>query len=373
VESEGTLVRDLVLVAGRDLESRSATVGDTTVTSWYRAPDARAAQVALEMATSALASFEARFGPYPYTELDVVEASLVGGAGGVEFSAMVLIAGMLYRDPSASTSQLALMLNMLSQVSALLHAGMEGAPADSSWDMFSQLMDVQLQFTVAHEVGHQYFAGLVGNDSQRFPSLDEPLAQYLAGLAFEDRFGREQAQAATDLCVKLNYALYRLMGGADRPVLRDTNSYTSTLEYAGLVYGKAPYLYEALRLSLGEEPLHAAMRSAVQTFRFRIVSTEEWVSALEAFLGGEGAGVRTAFRRWLEETHGDEDLDLADPAQYVLEILFPPDGGAALEESMSLLGMRPGDLLRMLFGAGLGTTAPWGPGLNPDDSMLWLQ
>lgn len=42
--------------------------------------------------------------------------------------------------------------------------------------------------------------------------------------------------------VKLNDAVYRLLGGPGRPAARDIASFRSRIEYAGLVYGKAPYL-----------------------------------------------------------------------------------------------------------------------------------
>ncbi|MBW2527419.1 MAG: hypothetical protein JRI23_24770, partial [Deltaproteobacteria bacterium] len=110
--SAGSFVRDFVLVAGRDLSRSSRHHGKTRVTSVYRKRDEEAGKRVLEAAVASLACFEKHFGPYPYAELDVVEASLVGGAGGVEFSTMVLIAGMLYRDPADSLHPIALLLQL---------------------------------------------------------------------------------------------------------------------------------------------------------------------------------------------------------------------------------------------------------------------
>jgi NAD(P)-dependent dehydrogenase (short-subunit alcohol dehydrogenase family) len=44
----------------------------------------------------------------------------------------------------------------------------------------------------------------------------------------------EQWAFAMDLNVRLNYALYRLLGGADGPVARDTTTFRTPLEYAAL-------------------------------------------------------------------------------------------------------------------------------------------
>ncbi|MBI4953444.1 MAG: hypothetical protein HY908_15550 [Myxococcales bacterium] len=377
--SDGDLVRDLVLVAGRDLARSSAMVGKTRVTSIYRTRDARGGKEALAAAAAALASFETRFGPYPYSELDVAEATLVGGAGGVEFSSMVLIAGMLYRSPDESQSQLAGLMKLWSGLSGGL-GGLGGPGAGPSPSAAppagtgspASLLDTMLEFTVAHEVAHQYFAGIVGNDSYRFPSLDEPAAQYAAALAIEDRHGAAAAARAADANVKMNYALYRLLGGPDRPVLRDTASFRTGVEYAALVYGKAPYLYFKLRDKLGEARLAEAMRRAVERYRFQVVSTEQWTTALEEAAGGPSSGVRATFRRYLEETHGDQDLGIDESGDFVLATLFPPEMVGTLKQAMASLGMKPGALLRMLFGGSLGDDAKVGPGLDPLQALKQL-
>lgn len=365
--SEGTLVRDLVLVAGRDLARESVEVGGTRVTCVFRARDREGGLLALDAAAAALASFERRFGEYPYRELDVVEASLTGGAGGVEFSALVLVAGMLYRSPDQSTSPLATLIRMWEGLGGLLDPlgdraprappQPEGPPREA------------LEFTVAHEVAHQYFAGIVGLSSHGFPTLDEPLAQYAAGLAMEDRYGRAAAEGTMDRNVKLNYALYRLLGGADRPVLRDTQTFRSQIEYAGLVYGKAPYLYAELRRRLGDERLHGAIREAVRRFRFQVVTTPEWVAAVEEAAGGPRSGVRATFRAYLEEARGDRDLGVDDSGDFVLDAIFPPDVAATLRGALPRVGIPTRDFLRMIFGGGLSDEPMPGPGFDPSGAL----
>lgn len=372
VVSEGALVRDFVLVAGRDLERRSVGVGATRVTSVFRRRDAAAGAKVLEIAAAALGSLERRFGPYPYTELDVAQASLVGGAGGVEFSGMVLVAGMLYRSPMDSTSPMAALMQALGGMRGSL-GGPGGPPQGSTALPGADLLEGILEFTVAHEIAHQYFAGIVGNDSHHAPAFDEPLAQYAAGLVVEDRRGPEAARVAMDRNVKLNYAVYRLLGGIDRPALRETASFRSPIEYAGLVYGKAPYLYVALRESLGAARLHRAMRAAVERHRFRIISMGEWVDTLEAEAGGPSSGVRAAFRRFFEETHGDEDLGVDDSGDFVLDAMFAPSVRATLRQTLPALGLDPGTLLRTLLGGGLRDDAPVGPGLDPDRALRGLE
>jgi hypothetical protein len=386
VTSEGAVVRDFVLVGGRDLQRESRQVGETTVTSVFRVRDAQAGHAVLDTAVAALGSLERRFGPYPYTELDVVEASLAGGAGGAEFSGLVLVAGMLYRTPDESTSPLLGLLRVWSRLGAVTGdasggptggvppptPGPPSAQAPLAQGLSSAIERIR-EFTVAHEVAHQHFAGLVGNDSHRFPAFDEPLAQYAAGLIVEDRRGAAAGRAAMDANVKLNYAVYRLLGGQDRPAARGIASFRSRIEYAGLVYGKAPYLYVALRETLGDKRLHGAVRAAVERFRFRLVTLDDWFDALEALAGGPASGVQAARRRWLDETHGDADLGVDDSGDFVFAALLPPGLARSLGTALPALGWKPRDLFRLLLGGAIEDDGPVGPGLDPDAALRALE
>lgn len=352
VKSKGDGVRDLVIVGGRDLVKSSTRVGHTTVNSWYRPRDEAAGQRALDMAAASLGSYEKRFGSYPYSELDVAEATLVGGAGGVEFCGLVLVAGMLYRDPAESQAELAELMKMWGALGGALGT-LDGTAAVN--EATGKAIDDALEFTVAHEVAHQWFAGIVGNDSQRSPTLDEPLAQYLAGLAMEDRYGADAGVAAMERYAKLNYVLWRALGGSDRVVRRDASTYTTNAEYAALVYGKAPYAWTELRAELGDDALNGALRSAVDTYRFDLVSTEQFVGAVDKAANGK---VAPTVWRYLDEVHGDEDLNVVDPGDLVLKLILPPETYAQLDRSLAVLGLQRDDFVRMLFGGAIASDAP---------------
>lgn len=372
VVSQGALVRDLLLVAGRDLAESTRMVGDVRVRSVYRAKDEKQGKAALEVGADALATFEEQFGPYPYTELDIAEASLVGGAGGVEFPAMVLIAGMLYRDPGESTSQMAMVMKLLEGLSGGLEGLLDENPQKKgSKSPTMGMLDSALEFTVAHEVAHEYFAITVGNDCHRYPFVDEPLAQYLAGLAYADRHGAAEAKSAMDMNVKLNYALYRMLDGKDKPVAREAAAYQSTTEYAALVYGKAPFLYVELAEKYGEARFHQAIREGVRRHRFQLVTLDEWAETI-----GEGcgdvAGVRGLFRRWMEERHGDEDLGVTDDGEFVINAMFGAETAASLKETLPMLGMKPKDFLKGMFGGGLGDDVG-GEGIDPEKALKELE
>ncbi|MCC6750712.1 MAG: hypothetical protein IT371_23855 [Deltaproteobacteria bacterium] len=375
--SAGAAVRDLVLVAGRKLVRKSRALGDVRVTSVYLAEDAAAGARVLATAHAALRLFEERFGPYPYTELDVVESTLVGGAGGVEFSGMVLIAGMLYRKPSQSGSPLAQLLKLIGRLGGVLQGAFEkprsgGKPqGEGQLGSMDQMIERMALFTVAHEVAHQYFAGLVGIDCRRHAALDEPLAQYAAGEYAKHALGKKAGEALLDTNAKLNYGIYRLLGGADLAAAQPLAQFPSSMAYAAIVYGKAPYFYAALEKRLGAPRLRKILRAAVDRYRFRLVTVPAWTRALDEAAGGGGVVTGLA-RRWLHGAHGDADLGVDESGETVLRSFFDRETLASLKRSLAIVGMHPKDLFRLLMGnlmRGQGAT----PGsLDPEEALKRL-
>lgn len=355
--AQGAGVRDLVVVASRSWQVEQRELDGVTLRSWFLPQDAAAGREALDTAQASLELYSGLLGPYPYTELDVVEATLVGGAGGVEFSGMVLIAGFLYRDPSTSQSPMASLMQLWSSL------GMGGMTP-----MMADMLAGQRRFVVAHELAHQWVPGLVGTDSQADPIVDEALAQYLSGRVAEAQLGTEAGREERDRNVLLNYALYRLLGGQDAVAGRPTGAFASALEYGALVYGKAPYLYVALEERHGRAALDKALGHAVDELAWGIIDTDGWIAALERGGLGQAGG---AAQRWWVEARGDEDLGVDEDGDVAVRLMFGDAMVAQMDQSLAITGMSFGDLLRMMMG-GVPTAVPYQPGTPSPEDMLRL-
>lgn len=340
-------VREMALLASRQLRSATVRVDDIAITSHYLANDAAAGMRALDIAKSALQIFQRRFGEYPYTELDVVEAAMVGGAGGVEFSGLVTVASMLYRPmtggpgggggPGGSTGLAALLGRMNPQGNA---AG-------------EQLREAMFEFVVAHEVAHQYWHVLVGSDSREHPFNDEALAQHSAVVYLEDRYGQERARRDEDMQVINGYRMMRSLGHADGAVDQPVAAFGSPLEYAGLIYGKGPMVYRALRDQTGEDGFFEAVRIYVKTYRFKTAPRRALIETIAS--RGRAVQVQKIATHWLGELHGDEDLgtrtsDLNSTSGTTTaggptpETSIPGAGGSDMAQAMELLqGLSGGD------------------------------
>lgn len=282
------LVRDFTLVMARGFARASRTVSGVEVNSYFREPERVAGEQVLDVACFALRDFEQRFGAYPYARLDVAEAPLVGGAGGVEFSGLATVGSAFYKELGAGA---------LSGALGALGQQLSGLSGDMTRSM--------REFVTAHEVAHQWWHVLVGSDSRLYPFADEGLAQYSTLLYFEDRYGRERAAQEAEQNLKLPFQMMRMAGEPDAAVERPVASFASPVAYGGLVYGKGPFFYREARRILGDEVFFSRLRQYRDQFAFR---TAPGRAVIEALARSQRGPIQDLARHWLEQAHGDEDL-----------------------------------------------------------------
>jgi len=305
--------REFPLLAVKGYEVASRQAGSVTVESYYLARDAASGKASLEHAVKALEQLESRVGPYPYKTLRVVQARFVGGAGGMEFPGLVTVSTALYRGAIDPLTALNLPdLNADPMLKAVL------AP------VVAPLLKDSLEFTVAHEVAHQYFAMLVGNDPIAAPVADEALTQHVALLLMEWRRGKAAAETVRQNQLKMSYQVYRMNGGADGPANRATHEFGSNLEYAALVYGKAPLLFDAQRKLLGEATWEALLKRYVAENRYKWVTSTTLTELAAKQVPGHAKKLRELRQRWWAEAHGDEDVGTLN-LERLMETMGGPD------------------------------------------------
>ena len=162
---------------------------------------------------------------------------------------------------------------------------------------------------------------VVGSDSRGHPFVDESLAQFSAMLYFEDRYDVARAETEGQRQVAMNFHVMRLEGHADAPVDRAASAFAAPMDYAGLVYGKGPFLYPALRQELGDDAFFAGLREYVTTYRMRTAGPRSLTDVLAR--GPHASRVRALTHRWLEERHGDDDLGPSTPDTLIAGMLPP--------------------------------------------------
>ena len=130
-------------------------------------------------------------------------------------------------------------------------------------------------YTVVHEVAHQWFYGLVGNDQYAHPWLDESLSSYATGLALRAIEMPDAAESRTG-----DGGCRTARGGeAGRPM-----SYwrTRAAEYGPVVYGQGECAFIRLEVALGRQRFDAALRRYVARHRFGIARPADLRAAFAA-------------------------------------------------------------------------------------------
>jgi hypothetical protein len=306
-----SLVRDFPVFVSTGYESVSRTVNGVTVESFYAARNAEVGKRVLKYTASALEAFEQKLGALPYKHFRVVEAPLSDGAGGMEFQGLITVGSSLYRgaaDPNSifeGAPGMEMFGDMMQQMSAL-GVGQQGGA--NPFAQITKTLERTVEFTVAHEVGHQYFAGLVGTDPIKEPVADEALTQYAAVLYFEWVHGKEAAESLRQEALVAAYQMHRLMGGADGSALRPTEQFESSMEYGAIVYGKAPLFFHAARKLVGDEAFLRSLRSYVDTWRYKWACTDCFRKELAKASPKHSGALERLQNRWWKEAHGDEDL-----------------------------------------------------------------
>ena len=256
--------------------------------------------VVTEHVAKALEQLEAKLGPYPFKTLRVVEMRLVNGAGGMEFPGLVTVTSGLLSGQTDPLEALGLGGDQAELMNALLGPELQ------------KLVKNTLEFTIDHELAHQYTAMLVGSDPIAEPVADEALTQHLALLLLEWRQGKKAAEQMREGQLKAAYQLHRMLGGGDGKANRATHEYASNREYAALIYGKAPLLFDEQRKVVGDEAWLKALRAYVDANRYRWVTSRTFLEVVTKQNPGSAKKLEALRQHWWNEAHGDEDLGAMD-------------------------------------------------------------
>jgi tartrate-resistant acid phosphatase type 5 len=248
--------RDFFIITSPDYLVTSRQVGRTTVNSYYLPKDAAGGEQALETAARSLEIFNSQFGPYPYKEYDIVEAPL-NRPSGLEFPAMGLIAERLYTDLAAP----------------------------------------DFNATVAHEVAHQWWYNVIGNDVLRAPWMDEALTTYSSILYWEQVGGATAKQQA--LAYYQERYSQNTQNGWDAPVTSPMTYFQESNQiqsYSPVVYAKGGLFFDELRGTIGDDAFFKALQFYYGTHWFTIASTSE---LLETFQTAKGIQLDDLYQIWL--------------------------------------------------------------------------
>ncbi len=248
-QCEAAPMRDFALVVGDNYERAARNVDGVVVNSYYYSQDEWGGNKALEVAVDSMEAFTAYFGPYPYTELDVVATP--NYLGGMEYSGLVVVSDNLYSGNG-------------------------------------------VEWLTAHEVAHQWWMVVVGNDQIDDPWLDEALTQYSTLLYYEWAYGKERADAILESEFQRTYESL-LWRGRDMPAGLHAEAYPSSL-YWDVVYDKGALYFHNLRETVGDDAFFTILQTYFQRYRYEIATPEDFLAVVEDVTGD---AQRDLYNEWI--------------------------------------------------------------------------
>lgn len=247
------------------------------------------AQAHFDAAIATLESMDARFGAYPWSTLTIIHVPEdAGGAGGMEYPTLF------------TTSDI--------------------AERSLWWAIFGLDERISGILTTVHELGHQYFQGLLASDEHREPWLDEGMNTFANGMVFADWHGPSAwvARLGGQAISEPELVRLSLLRGADLdPVASPADAFLEvTGGYGVTVYRKTAAIMHTLRALAGADAFDEALRAYALRWRFRHPRGEDLEDALIEGLGatltfpsGSAAGpVHMDVARFLEQALRSVDV-----------------------------------------------------------------
>ncbi|WP_124727803.1 M1 family metallopeptidase [Staphylospora marina] len=244
-------IRDFAAVLTADYKSVSGNAGGIRVNVWYLPGMESVREPLLRAAVNGMNFFSEKFGAYPYDEVDVVLGETGFGIAGMEYP------GLVTSVPTIPTRK-------------------GQGPAVN---------------VVVHELAHQWWYGVVGNDQVKEPWLDEGLTTFSEFLYMKEKENEDETGFLERASRKAD-EVHQTLGvtAADR-----------LYDYPDSVYGLMVYLRPAAMMfrlmdEIGEEKVLKIMSTYYDRYRFKTATTRDFIR-----VAGEVAGKDLVpfFREWL--------------------------------------------------------------------------
>jgi hypothetical protein len=245
-------VHDFAWTAWDQYQKLEETIGPVRVSLLFPPGYVAVARRELAALRFALPYYSAKYGAYPYDVLTVVHPPREAQeAGGMEY-------------PTLITS-------------------------DGAWWTPS---GVRLPEAVTiHELGHQWFYGIVATDELSWPVLDEGLNQFAEVDAMAK--WRGEGSLVDALGMRVSDAAVQAVGGNmsvhDEPVAQAASAFSTGASYGRLVYARTAATLETLARVYGDEAVGRALGEYTRRHRFEHPAPEQLIAVFVEVMGAHVA------------------------------------------------------------------------------------
>jgi hypothetical protein len=221
----------------------------------------------LDFSLDALKFYSVQIGMYPYSHLTVAEAYSYP-AGGMEYPMLSMI------DPGAA----------------------------SPWTHL-------LEYVTAHEIGHNWWYGVVANDELNEPWLDEGFNEYYTVKYAEWKYPDGELYDLPGILAPLVRVPYRtnheigflhlVASGLDTVIAQPACNFRDYQDYGVVVYGKGSHVLDMLSYVIGDSVFEEVMRTYYSQYCFKHPIIADFTKVAERVSGHE---LDWFFDQWLRTT-----------------------------------------------------------------------
>ena len=219
----------------------------------------------LDVCMYSIEHFSECFGDYPYPTLTCVFSTMPSSVGGMEYSGLVLIS--------------------------------DSIDFEKGDDFFGYSADC----VIAHEIGHQWFMGIVGSNSYLEPWLDESLASYTEWVYCKEYYPSQ----AADGIWWLGYDMSTTISDYDNitPGSAYINLPVNAMDdytYWYKIYAEGAHFLFLLEQELGEDVMYDFIKEYVSRYKFKNATTEDFVNTLYDVVGTDNTEVNKIVNTFLD-------------------------------------------------------------------------
>ncbi len=151
-----------------------------------------------------------------------------------------------------------------------------------------------LEKVVAHEVGHQWFYGIVGNDQVNHPWIDESLTSYTEFVYWREYYSAAKADEYVN-SFQRGYVGYIGRRFEDQPLDLPVNKYSGPA-YGAIVYTKGPLFLVELERQIGRATVYRALSVYFRRMKYGVAYTKD---IKQAFEDTSGKDLSAVFAKWV--------------------------------------------------------------------------
>ncbi len=242
------MVRDFAFVVSKDYKTNSIKTENGINIKFHHYSDNMNIDKIMSLAEKSINYYSSKVGSYPYSELDIVETELFFN-GGMEYPSLIM---------------------------------MDSEYLQTSKDLSS----------IVHEVGHQWFYNIIGNDQINEAWIDEGLNSYLQEVVL---YSEEEIDNRMN--IQYNNLIEKLKDINKKNLNSNLKHYENWNSYYYVQYIRSKFMIYSLHQKMGSELFDTFLKTYYKKYAFKEVTSSEFIKTAEEVYG---QNLTQFFKQWIE-------------------------------------------------------------------------